>query len=114
SAAISSIIRSVDEAAGQSTVSALHMNSSMTQIRERNLEIGKFSEFTKLGVARLQKTMRDASESLAQFRSGGSTVIAGAVRTRIEDLEQIGVAPRVYLEEDMSALEDAEQVRASV
>ena len=114
SAAISSIIRSVDEAAGQSTVSALHMNSSMTQIRERNLEIGKFSEFTKLGVARLQKTMRDASESLAQFRSGGSNAMAGAVRTRIEDLEQIGVAPRVYLEEDMSALEDAEQVRASV
>ncbi|MEM8563978.1 MAG: methyl-accepting chemotaxis protein, partial [Pseudomonadota bacterium] len=58
SAAISSIIRSVDEAAGKSAVSALHMNSSMTQMRERNEEIGTFSESTRVGVGRLQKSMR--------------------------------------------------------
>ena len=31
-----------------------------------------------------------------------------------EELEPIGAASRVYLEEDMSALEAAEQARASV
>ena len=114
SAAISSIIRSVDDAAGKSAVSALHMKSSMSQIRERNQEIGKFSESTKVGVARLQRSMRDAAESLGQFRSGGHAQ-AVAVATRPEELESIGVAPRVYLEEDMSALESADRAaRASV
>ena len=114
SAAISSIIRSVDDAAGKSAVSALHMKSSMSQIRERNQEIGKFSESTKVGVARLQRSMRDAAESLGQFRSGGHAP-AVAVATRPEELESIGVAPRVYLEEDMSALESADRAaRASV
>ena len=114
SAAISSIIRSVDDAAGQSAVSALHMNSSMTQIRERNLEIGKFSETTRVGVARLQKTMRDASESLGKFKSDGDSRIGAAETAELDDLAPIGVAPRVYREEDMSALETAEQARASV
>jgi len=113
SAAISSIIRSVDDAAGQSAVSALHMNSSMAQIRERNLEIGKFSESTRGGVARLQRSMRDASESLARFkaeRDRGRTHSASDVA----ELEQIPAAPRVYREEDMSALENAGRTRASV
>lgn len=114
SAAISAIIRSVDEAAGQSAASALHMNSSMTQIRERNLEIGKFSESTRIGVAGLQKTMRDVSQSLDRFRSGSKPLAAAFGPAGVEELEPIGAVPRVYLEEDMSALEGATQARASV
>jgi twitching motility protein PilJ len=111
SAAISSIIRSVDEAAGQSAVSALHMNSSMAQIRERNQEIGKFSESTRGSVARLLRTMRDASTSLGKFKAER---VSGRSEAEIAELEPIGVAPRVYREEDMSALEHAEPARASV
>jgi len=114
SAAISSIIRSVDDAAGQSAVSALHMNSSMTQIRERNIEIGKFSESTRIGVGRLQRTMRDASESLGKFKAGGGVSRGDTSSAERDELESIGVAPRVYREEDMSALEASEQARASV
>jgi len=114
SAAISSIIRSVDEAAGQSAVSALHMNSSMTQIRERNTEIGKFSEGTRLGVGRLQRTMRDASTSLGKFKAGGAAAPGNDMGAELDEVEPIGVAPRVYREEDMSALETSEQARASV
>jgi twitching motility protein PilJ len=114
SAAISSIIQSVDDAAGQSAVSALHMNSSMTQIRERNLEIGKFSESTRVGVGRLQRTMRDASESLGKFKAGGAAVHSDGMNAELDELEPIGVATRVYREEDMSALETSEQARASV
>ena len=114
SAAISTIIRSVDDAAGQSAVSALHMNSSMTQIGDRNLEIGKFSESTKAGVSRLQKTLRDAAESLGQFKPDGGAGKAERESTDVEDLERIGAAPRVYREEDMSAFEVAQRVRASV
>ena len=114
SAAISSIIRSVDEAAGQSAVSALHMNSSMTQIRERNTEIGKFSEGTRLGVGRLQRAMRDASESLGKFKAGGAAAPGNDMSAELDEVEPIGVAPRVYREEDMSALETSEQARASV
>jgi twitching motility protein PilJ len=114
SAAISSIIGSVDEAAGQSAVSALHMNNSMAQIRERNMEIGKFSEATRLGVARLQRSMRDASAGLSQFRLDGGEERSDSDKANPEELEPIRVASRVYLEEDMSALETAEQARASV
>jgi methyl-accepting chemotaxis protein len=114
SAAISSIIRSVDEAAGQSAVSALHMNSSMTQIRERNMEIGKYSESTRLGAARLQRTMRDASDSLGRFRLGTRRAAAEARPVSAEDLERIAVAPRVYREADMSAMERADRVAATV
>jgi twitching motility protein PilJ len=114
SAAISSIIRSVDDAAGQSAVSALHMNNSMTQIRERNQEIGKFSESTRVGVGRLQRTMRDASLSLGNFKAEGAPARSNNVSAELDELEPIGVAPRVYREEDMSALETSEQARASV
>jgi methyl-accepting chemotaxis protein len=114
SAAISSIIRSVDEAAGQSAVSALHMNSSMTQIRERNMEIGKYSESTRLGAGRLQRTMRDASDSLGRFRLGTRRAAAEARPVSAEDLERIAVAPRVYREADMSAMERADRVAATV
>jgi twitching motility protein PilJ len=112
SAAISSIIQSVDDAAGQSAVSALHMNSSMTQIRERNIEIGKFSESTRMGVGRLQRAMRDASESLGKFKAGSAAAHADDASTERDELEPIGVAPRVYREEDMSALETSQKARA--
>jgi len=112
SAAISSIIQSVDDAAGQSAVSALHMNSSMTQIRERNIEIGKFSESTRMGVGRLQRAMRDASESLGKFKAGSAAAHADDASAEPDELEPIGVAPRVYREEDMSALETSEKARA--
>ncbi len=114
SAAISSIIRSVDDAAGQSAVSALHMNSSMAQIRERNQDIGKFSDATRLGVARLQRTMRDAAESLGKFKADASPEAAAAEKAALEALEPIGAAPRVYREEDMSALENTGPARARV
>jgi len=114
SAAISSIIRSVDDAAGQSAVSALHMNSSMAQIRERNLEIAKFSESTQLGVTALQKSMRDAARSLGQFRIDASARLPEAGAKDIAELDHIPAAARVYREEDMSALETADTVRASV
>jgi len=114
SAAISSIIRTVDEAAGQSAVSALHMNSSMTQIRERNMDIGKFSESTKLGVLRLQRSMRDAADSLGKFRLGASRAVVEPRAVLAEDLERIAAAPRVYREEDMSAFESTERVTATV
>jgi len=114
SAAISSIIRTVDEAAGQSAVSALHMNSSMTQIRERNMDIGKFSESTKLGVLRLQRSMRDAADSLGKFRLGASRAVVEPRAVFAEDLERIAAAPRVYREEDMSAFESTERVKATV
>ncbi|MEE4144901.1 MAG: methyl-accepting chemotaxis protein [Halieaceae bacterium] len=114
SAAISSIIRSVDDAAGKSAVSALHMNSSMTQIRERNLEIAKVSESTRVGVSRLQRAMQDASESLGQFRADSGNRVSDTQSIRVDELEPIGVASTVYREEDMSALESAEPSRASV
>ena len=114
SAAISSIIRSVDETAGKSAVSARHMNSSMTQIREKNLEIGKVSESTRVGVARLQRAMQDAAESLGKFKADSANRAPESKAIKMEGLEPIGVAATVYREEDMSALESAEPTRASV
>ena len=78
------------------------------------LEIGKFSETTRVGVARLHKTMRDASERLGPFKAGDGNRHAAGEASELDGLEPIGVAPRVYREEDMSALETAEQARASV
>jgi twitching motility protein PilJ len=114
SAAISAIIRSVDDAAGQSAVSALHMNNSMAQIRERNVEISKFSEATQKGVIKLQRTMRDASESLGQFRIDEHAVVPVERISELDELENIPASTRIYREEDMSALEAADRARASV
>jgi hypothetical protein len=44
------------------------MNSAMAEIRERNLEIGKFSETSQKGVNSLQVSMRDVADSLNQFK----------------------------------------------
>jgi hypothetical protein len=90
------------------------MNSSMTQIRERNMEIGKYSESTRLGAGRLQRTMRDASDSLGRFRLGTHRAAAETRPVSAEDLERIAVAPRVYREADMTAMERADRVAATV
>jgi twitching motility protein PilJ len=112
--AISKIIRNVDEAAGQSAVNALHMSSSMAEIRELNMEIGELSGSTQLGVTRLQTSMRDASHNLGQFRIDGESAYRQAPVGEVEELEPIGNAKQVYREDEMSALETAHKSRVSV
>ncbi|PLW70322.1 methyl-accepting chemotaxis protein [Pseudohalioglobus lutimaris] len=114
--AISEIIRNVDEAAGQSAVNALHMSSSMAEIRERNLEISELNETAQKGVNSLQRSMRDAAQNLGQFRIEGDSAYQAAVATEgdVSDLESIRAATQVYREEEMSALESAEKTRASL
>lgn len=58
SSAISSIITSVDDAAGRSADTAREMNAAMDEIRERNLDISEYSESTQVGVSSLQDSMR--------------------------------------------------------
>ncbi len=105
--AITSIITSVDDAAGQSADSAQYMNSSMARIRDRNLEISEFSEFTQIGVSALQKSMRDVAENLSQFKIGDSDEVARQAPDESSELEPIQVASQVYAEEEMSAMEAA-------
>lgn len=113
SSAITKIITSVDDAAGQSATTARHMNSSMDAIRERNLDISEYSESTLVGVSSLKNSMRDVAESLSQFRIDG---VSEADRTlaAIEDLRKMQGAKKVYLEEEMTALEQAKVARLSV
>ncbi|MBE9538698.1 MAG: methyl-accepting chemotaxis protein [Proteobacteria bacterium] len=106
STAITAIVTSVDDAAGQSADSARHMNSSMSEIRERNLEISEFSENTQGGVGALQKSMRDVAENLSQFKIETDDVPEKSVRN--------AVAHKVYAEDEMSALETADEERLSV
>ena len=103
---ISSIVRSVDDAAGQSAVSAQHMNNSMSEIRERNVDISEYSEFTQIGVSSLQKSMRDVAQNLSEFKieeAPSATTASNLKGPR--DLEHLQEAGRVYKEEEMSALE---------
>ncbi|MFT4613125.1 MAG: twitching motility protein PilJ [Bacteroidia bacterium] len=112
SSAISSIINSVDDAAAQSADTARHMNSSMDQIRERNLDISEYSESTQIGVKSLKTSIREVAESLSQFKieePGEKEVTLAA----IEDLKQ-SVATRVYNEKEMLDLEETTGNRASV
>lgn len=115
SSAISSIIRSVDDAAAKSAVNALHMNNSMAEIRQHNTAIDKFSESTQGGVTRLQMSMRDVSRSLEQFRVDGMSGKDSAQR-KLADVEELGrmQAGQVYKEAQMDALETAEAGRAAV
>ncbi|MEH6589346.1 MAG: methyl-accepting chemotaxis protein [Halioglobus sp.] len=115
SSAITSIITSVDDAAGQSANSALHMNSSMAKISERNLDISEFSESTQEGVSSLQKSMRDVAENLSQFRIGDAdSQDYSSAQHEIESVESIDGAAKIYDEEEMSALESDERDRLSV
>lgn len=112
--AISGIVRSVDDAAGKSAVNALHMNKSMAQIREYSVEMGKLSDATRTGVGRLQRSMHQAVSGLGQFRVDDSAVAGESTPAVVEELDSIAVSSRVYREEDMSALEEAQGARASV
>jgi len=113
SSAITKIVTSVDDAAGQSATTARHMNSSMDAIRERNLDISEYSESTQVGVSSLKASMRELADSLSQFKI---EEVSDSERTMaaIEDLKKIQSAKKVYREEEMKALEAAAVARASV
>ncbi|CAA0121831.1 Methyl-accepting chemotaxis protein 2 [Halioglobus japonicus] len=113
SSAITKIITSVDDAAGQSATTARHMNNSMDAIRERNLDISEYSESTLVGVSALTASMRDVAESLSQFRIEEITETERTLAA-IEDLKNIQGAKKVYREEEMTALETAKIERVSV
>ena len=102
STAITAIVTSVDDAAGQSADSARHMNSSMSEIRERNLEISEYSEFTQGGVGSLQKSMREVADNLSQFK----------IEEDLIELEPSG-ARKIYEEDEMTALETTQKERIS-
>jgi len=114
SSAISSIIRSVDDAAGQSAVSAQHMNNSMAEIRERNVDIAEYSEFTQVGVSELQASMRDVAENLSQFRIEEGVANAAFDLKTAEEVEHVNGARTSFGEAQMSALEAEEDTRVSV
>ncbi len=113
SSAITKIITSVDDAAGQSATTARHMNSSMDAIRERNLDISEYSESTQVGVGSLKVSMRDVAESLSQFKI---EELSEAERTMaaIEDLKRIQGAKKIFREDEMKAMEETKLARASV
>ncbi len=113
SSAITKIITSVDDAAGQSATTARHMNSSMDAIRERNLDISEYSESTLVGVSSLKTSMRDVADSLSQFKI---EEVSEAERTMaaIDELKKMQSARKVYREDEMKALEETQFSRASV
>jgi twitching motility protein PilJ len=117
--AITNLITSVDEAAGQSAESAQHMSSSMARISDRNVDIGELSETTQVGVSNLQKSMRDVAENLSQFKIGDTSsatsyetpISQASSDTDIEeaedadDLDLMHTATQVYGEAEMSEME---------
>ncbi|MCR9106775.1 MAG: methyl-accepting chemotaxis protein [Gammaproteobacteria bacterium] len=115
SSAISSIITSVDDAAGRSADTAREMNAAMDEIRERNLDISEYSESTQVGVSSLQDSMRAVAESLSQFKIedevGESE--SDVNLANVESLEQIQGATVLYREEEMQAMEEGQEERAS-
>ncbi len=99
---ISTIISSVDDAAGQSADSAQHLNGSMAAIRERNKEISDSCDQTQMRLSALQQSMRTVAESIGQFRIGDHVAV------RSKGVEELGRAPAteaVYGEDEMQALE---------
>ena len=89
------------------------MNSSMDQIRERNLDISQYSESTQVGVSSLKASMRDVASSLSQFKIEREGV-ADLGLASIEGMKQIQSPGRVYRESEMKAMEAAPEARASV
>ena len=114
SSSISSIIRSVDDAAGQSAVSAQHMNNSMAEIRERNVDIAEYSEFTQIGVSELQSSMRNVAENLSQFRIEEGVANAAFDLKTAEEVEHVNGARTSFGEDQMSAMEADGDARVSV
>lgn len=113
SSAITQIITSVDDAAGQSATTARHMNSSMEVIRERNLDISQYSESTQTGVSGLKTSMRDVAESLGQFKIEHVSE-SDRARAAIEELKYLQSAKKVYREDEMKALEERKVSQVSV
>ena len=113
SSAITSIITSVDDAAGQSANTAQHMNSSMDQIRERNLDISQYSESTQVGVGSLKASMHDVAENLRQFKIEKDR-FEDVRPPELNELQKIQQATRIYREDEMKALEEAKESQASV
>lgn len=113
STAIGSIINSVDDAAGQSAHTARHMNSSMDEIRERNVDISRFSQSTQVGVSSLQQSMREVAQNLRQFKIEDES-IDGASLADLEEVTHISEPTRVYGEDEMSAMEAAASAKESV
>tara|TARA_R110002110_G_scaffold362241_1_gene572028 strand:- start:99109 stop:101193 length:2085 start_codon:yes stop_codon:yes gene_type:complete len=111
SSAITSIITSVDDAAAQSADTALHMNSSMDEIRERNIEISRYSKSTQAGVSGLRESMLDVAENLRQFKIEEDAQYSTVVEH--EAVKPIQSTTHVYREEEMTALESTEETRAS-
>ena len=113
SSAITSIINSVDDAAGQSANTAQHMNASMDEIRERNLDISQYSESTQVGVGSLKSSMQDVAENLRQFRieQAASSAISAP---EVAEMKKFQKATRIYHEDEMKALEGTEEAKASV
>ncbi|RLA48447.1 MAG: hypothetical protein DRQ97_04230 [Gammaproteobacteria bacterium] len=114
SSAITSIITSVDDTAGQSATIARHMNSSMDEIRERNLDISEYSKSTQMGVSSLKASMRDVAENLRQFKIEKMRGDDQDGLSAVGDLKHIQGASQIYHEEEMKALESAKEARASV
>jgi methyl-accepting chemotaxis protein len=114
SSSISAIIRSVDDAAGQSAVSAQHMNNSMAEIRERNVDIAEYSEFTQIGVSELQASMRDVADNLSQFRIEEGVANAAFDLKTADEVEHINGARASFAEDQMSAMETDGEARVSV
>tara|TARA_R110000823_G_scaffold139607_4_gene269475 strand:- start:9010 stop:11055 length:2046 start_codon:yes stop_codon:yes gene_type:complete len=114
SSAITSIINSVDDAAGQSASTSRLINSAMDEIRERNLDISEYSESTQVGVKSLMSSMREVAESLSQFKIAQDERDGQVNIAEVEDLKQIQSATRIYREEEMQAMEKTPDVRASV
>ncbi|NND68981.1 MAG: methyl-accepting chemotaxis protein [Halioglobus sp.] len=111
SSAITSIINSVDDAAAQSADTARHMNASMDQIRERNLDISEYSEGTQVGVKSLKASMREVAESLSQFKIAEPGKEDRALAA-IDRLKQPAAGP-VLGEDEMQAFEGVQESQAS-
>ncbi len=107
STAISEIVHSVDVAAGKSTESAQHVNTAMSEIRERNVDINEFGEFGQIGVSSLQKSMHEVADNLGRFRIEQASQQHLADIAKLEELQQIQDATKIYGEAEMSALETA-------
>jgi methyl-accepting chemotaxis protein len=105
SSAITKLITSVDDAAGQSATTARHMNSSMDAIRERNDEISKYSESTQQGVTSLNTSMREVEASLSQFKIEEDSE-AERTLAAIEDLKKVQSSRKVLHEDEMKSLEE--------
>ena len=105
STAISDIVRSADDAAGQSEESAQRMSKAISEIRERNNDISEYSEFTQMGVGSLKKSMRDVADNLSQFRieQGSSGHLAETIR--LDEFQQVQDAAKIYPAGEMATLD---------